>query len=100
MAVAVARRRTDPVSGWKLRQRVAFGLCWAAGLGLCAIAVAIVGYMAYRGAQYLRPSLLIQRPQPGLDQHDTGGFLDPLLGTLMLTVIGISLATPIAVLTA
>src|SRR3954447_19349422 len=100
MAVAVARRRVDPVGKWKVRQRLAFAVCWAAGLGLCAIAVGILGYMAYRGAQYLRPNLLTERPQPGLNQHDIGGFLDPMLGTLMLTVIGIALATPVAVLTA
>jgi phosphate transport system permease protein len=101
MAVAVAtRRRADPVSGWKLSHRLAFAACWAAGLALCAIAVGILGYMGYRGAQYLRPSLLVERPQPGLDQHSIGGFLDPMLGTAMLTVIGIALATPIAVATA
>jgi len=48
---------------------------------LCAIAVAIVGFMAYKGAQYLRPALLVEHPQPGLDQAKTGGFLDPILGT-------------------
>ena len=31
---------------------------------------------------------------------DSGGFLDPIIGTVVLTVIGIALATPIAVATA
>jgi phosphate transport system permease protein len=50
--------------------------------------------------QYLRPGLLFARPQPGLAQGDIGGFLDPLLGTLLLTVIGIAIATPLGVVTA
>jgi phosphate transport system permease protein len=100
MAVALARTRTDPVRRWRLRHQLAFALCWAAGLALCAIAVAIIGFMAYKGAQYLRPALFAERPQPGLDQRDIGGFLDPILGTALLTAIGIAIATPIAVGTA
>ncbi len=71
MATAtVARRARRPgAAAGKISHRLAFAACWAAGLALCAIAVAIVGYMAYRGAQYLRPRLLTERPQPGLDQQ-------------------------------
>ena len=70
---------------------------WGAGLLLVAIGFGIVGYMAFRGVQYLRPSLLFSHPQPDLDQSKSGGFLDPLLGTVILTVIGIAIATPLAV---
>src|SRR5262249_28324660 len=80
--------------------RIALGLCWAAGIALCLIAAAIVLYMAYRGLQYVRPSLLFSRPQPSADQRGSGGFLDPIIGTLLLTTIGICVATPIAVATA
>ena len=51
-----------------------------------AIGFAIVLYMAFRGAQYLRPSLIFSHPQAGLDQSKSGGFLDPLLGTVLLTL--------------
>ena len=30
--------------------------------------------------------MLISHPEPGLDQSKTGGFLDPIEGTLILTV--------------
>jgi phosphate transport system permease protein len=53
-----------------------------------------------RGVQFLRPSLLVSHPQASLDQSRSGGFLDPILGTLLLTVIGIAIATPIGVGTA
>ena len=91
------RRPKDTTADWPLSDRLALGLCWAAGLALCAIAVAIVGYMAYEGLQYLRPSLLWTAPSAEVDQAKTGGFLDPLLGTLLLTTIGIAIAAPIGV---
>jgi phosphate transport system permease protein len=56
--------------------------------------------MLVRGLQYMSLDLLTSHPQAGLDQHKTGGFLDPILGTVMLTVLGIVIATPIAVATA
>jgi len=73
---------------------------WIAGIGLCAIAAAIVLYMGYRGIQYLRPSLIFARPNVSTDQSSSGGFLDPLIGTVVLTVIGIVLALPLAVCSA
>jgi len=94
------RPRGDAVAGWRWSQRLAFGACWAAGIALCFVATAIVGYMAVRGLQYLRPDILFSRPEPGLAQSETGGILDPILGTILLTLIGIVIATPIAVATA
>jgi phosphate transport system permease protein len=73
---------------------------WVAGLGLCAIAGAIVLYMAVRGFEYLRPDLIFSRPQTSPSQSGSGGFLDPLLGTALLTAIGMAIATPLAVSTA
>jgi len=60
---------------------------WGAGLALCAIAAAIVIYMGYRGIQYLRPSLIFTRPQISESSGAavSGGLLDPLLGTLLLS---------------
>jgi len=73
---------------------------WIAGIGLCLIAGAIVVYMGVRGIQYLRPALLFSRPQVSANQAGSGGFLDPLLGTALLTVIGIAVALPLAVASA
>lgn len=89
-------RRSSPLS-WRLRDRAVLACAWIAGLGLCAIAVAIVLYMGYRGIQYLRPGLLFARPAPSASQSHSGGILDPLLGTALLTAIGIALAVPLAV---
>jgi phosphate transport system permease protein len=89
-------KRSSPLH-WRWTDRLALAFAWIAGLGLCAIAAAIVLYMGYRGIQYLRPSLLFSRPEVSLSQSGSGGFLDPVLGTLMLTVIGIVLAAPLAI---
>jgi len=96
------RRRPirDAPSEWRRGDRVAYSLCWAAGLMLCLIAASLVAYMLYRGVQYLRPGLLVHHPVADTDQSKTGGFLDPLIGTLILTAIGVILATPLGVVTA
>jgi phosphate transport system permease protein len=92
-------RRSSPWS-WRWGDRLVLACAWIAGIGLCAIAAAIVLYMGYRGIQYLRPSLIFSRPNLSTDQSGSGGFLDPLIGTLILTVIGIALALPLAVCSA
>ncbi len=92
-------RRSSPLS-WRWSDRLVLLCAWAAGLGLCLIAGAIVVYMAYRGIQYVRPSMIFSRPQTSTSQAGSGGFLDPLLGTLLLTAIGIAFALPLAVVSA
>jgi phosphate transport system permease protein len=93
-------RSLDSTSSWRLSDRIALALCWAAGLLLCLIAASIVIYMLVRGIQYLRPGMLVTHPLPDLNQSKTGGFLDPLIGTFMLTVIGTAIAAPLGVATA
>jgi phosphate transport system permease protein len=79
-------------ASWPLIDRIGLWLCWAAGVLLCLLAASIVIYMLVRGVQFLRPGLLFSHPQPDLDQSKTGGFLDPLIGTFLLTAIGTALA--------
>jgi phosphate transport system permease protein len=88
-------RRSSPMS-WRWGDRLVLAAAWTAGISLCVIAAAIVLYMGYRGIQFLRPSLIFSRPQVSADQAGSGGFLDPLLGTMLLTLIGIVLALPLA----
>jgi phosphate transport system permease protein len=93
-------RGGESLSTWRYGDRLAYLMCWFCGIALCAIAGAIVLYLAVRGVQYLSLTLLTTHPEPGLDQAKSGGFLDPILGTVLLTLIGILIATPIAVATA
>lgn len=96
-APAPKKRVNESISTWRLLDRIGYVVMWAAGLLMCAIGIGIVLFMAFKGLQYLRPDLLVSRPQADLDQSKSGGFLDPLLGTIILTIIGITLATPLAV---
>jgi phosphate transport system permease protein len=93
----VRTRGRDSISSWPLTDRIGYVLCWAAGLLLCALAAVIVGVMLVKGISYLRPALLVEAPKPSTNQSGSGGFLDPIEGTLLLTAIGIALAAPIGV---
>jgi len=93
-------RARDSSASWPLMDRIGLALCWAAGITLCLIAAAIVIYMFVRGTQYLSLDLIVSRPQAGASQAQSGGFLDPLEGTVILTVMGAALAAPLGVATA
>jgi phosphate transport system permease protein len=81
---------------WRWGDRLVLVSAWLAGLFLCAVAAAIVLYMGYKGIQYVRPSLIFTRPRLSGSEAAAGGILDPLLGTLLLTLIGIVIALPLA----
>jgi phosphate transport system permease protein len=97
---AVLTPPRDRTSAWPLADRACYWLCWATGIGLCVIAIAIVLYMFVQGITYLRPSLLFHSPAPSLNQTQSGGFSDPIVGTLIVTLIGTAIAAPIGVMVA
>jgi phosphate transport system permease protein len=86
-----------PGEAWSVWDRIGVALAWIAGIGLCVIAASILIYMLVRGIQFLKPGMLVTHPQPGLGQEGTGGFLDPIIGTFILTVLATAIATPIGV---
>ena len=86
-----------PGEAWSRLDKLGLAFSWAAGIGLCLIAGSIVVYMLVRGLQYLDVSMLVDRPLPDLDQSKTGGFFDPLVGTLLLTILGTAIAAPLGV---
>jgi phosphate transport system permease protein len=90
----------DSSRSWPLRDRIGLALCWAAGLFFCAVAASIVLFMLYKGITQLTPDLLVTRSQSSVDQKSSGGILDPILGTLILTTIGIAIAGPLGVVVA
>ncbi len=94
---AAARPPRERTSSWPLLDRLAYWMCWITGIGLCLVAAAIVVFMFAKGVSYLRPSLFLESPAPSQHQDQAGGFLDPLVGTLIVTAIGIALAGPAGV---
>jgi phosphate transport system permease protein len=95
--LAVARPQRATSASWPLADRVGYWLCWAAGIALCLITLAIVLFMFVKGISYLKLSLFVQSPAPSLQQTASGGFLDPIEGTLILTGLGIVIAAPTGV---
>lgn len=94
------RGAVESSAAWRLSDRAGLALCWLVGLTFCAIAAAIVGFMLVQGLRYVRPALLVTHPTAGFGESDTGGFLDPLLGTLIVALIGLAIALPLGVLSA
>jgi phosphate transport system permease protein len=92
-----AGRARDSIRSWPLPDRIAYALCWTVGIGLCFVTVAIVLFMAVKGISYLRPYLLVEHPNPAPNQSQSGGFLDPIEGTLLLSAVGITIAAPLGV---
>jgi phosphate transport system permease protein len=82
---------------WRVSDRIGLAFCWILGLLFCAIAAAIVLYMLVQGIKYVRPELLASSPKTGFGQENTGGFLDPLLGTFLVGAIGIAIALPVGI---
>jgi len=95
---AAVRPRRESSASWPLIDRIGYWTCWAVGIGLCAVAVGIVLFMLIEGLAALRLNLFVESPSPGvLAEKHSGGFLDPLLGTFLLTAIGIAIALPVGV---
>jgi phosphate transport system permease protein len=93
----VVRAPRERTNSWPLADRVAYLLCWAVGIGLCAIALAIVLFMLVKGISYLNLKMLVQSPAPSQIQTQSGGFLDPIEGTVIVGVLGTVIAAPIGI---
>jgi len=89
--------RKSAEESWSRGDKIGVVMAWAAGILLCVVAATIVIYMLFRGLQYLSFSLLATHPEVGLDQSKTGGFLDPIEGTVILTILGTLIAAPLGV---
>jgi phosphate transport system permease protein len=95
--------KDEEVVPWSVGDRIGVAAAWFCGLLLCAIAGSIVIYMLVRGLQYVNLDAIGQHPvvlSTTESTGTTGGYLDPILGTLILTALGTLIALPIGVATA
>jgi phosphate transport system permease protein len=88
-------RRSESSASWRLTDRIGLGIAWALGLLFCALAAGIVLYVLVQGLRYVTPHLLFTSPTAGYNQTQTGGFLDPMIGTLLCSVIAMLIALPV-----
>ena len=91
------RVRPDTSPPWRLSDRIGLALAWLLGLAFCAIALAIVVYFLVQGIRFVRPSLFVTNPPTGVNPNALGGFLDPLLGTLLVTGMAMIIALPVGI---
>jgi phosphate transport system permease protein len=96
-SLPVSRPPRQSSASWPLLDRLGLWLCWATGIALCLIAVGIVLFMLVKGISYLHPDLFVQSPAPSVRQSEAGGFFDPIVGTFILTALGIAIAGPVGV---
>jgi len=94
------RGATESAATWPLSDRIGLVLCWTAGIALMAVCAAILIFLLVKGLHYLTPNLLLSHPNGDVDQSKSGGILDPLEGTLLLTGIGIAIAAPLGIVAA
>ncbi len=97
---AVAKPPRDSVRTWPLRDRIGYLAAWTTGVMLIVIAASILIYMGFKGAQHIDLSLLTQSPAPELDQSKSGGFKDPLIGTVIVILLSTAIALPLGILIA
>jgi phosphate transport system permease protein len=99
IATAAPRRR-ESASTWRLVDRAGLAFAWLLGLTFCAIAASIVIYLFIQGVRYVTPSLLVTHPTVGYTESQTGGFLDPMIGTVLVALVAMVIALPVGVATA
>src|SRR5436190_7045960 len=85
-ARAAGRRRANAIAMALCLAATAFGLAWL---------VLILGALLYEGLGGLSLSVFTEMtPPPG----EAGGLLNPIVGSILLTVLGMAIGTPIGIL--
>ena len=89
------RSGRDASASWRLTDRIGLAFAWFLGLLFLAVTAGIVVYMFVQGIRYISLELIFTSPAAGFSESETGGFLDPLLGTIIVAVMALAIAFPI-----
>ena len=93
--VVVDRARARRYAGRRYRDVLATGVALVATAGGLAWLVLILGALLWKGFSGLSPAVFTHMtPPPG----SSGGLLNPIFGSLVLTVIAILIGTPVGIL--
>lgn len=77
-----------------------FSACWFSGIIILVVCFTIIIYLFIKGIGAIDWAFLTQDPQPSLREELSGGILAPMIGTILLTAVGIIIAFPWALATA
>ena len=77
-----------------------YSACWLSGIMVIIICVLILVFLLLNGLHVISLDFLLQNPQPSLIENLTGGIFTPIIGTILLVVLGIIISTPWALATA
>lgn len=93
------RRRAarDSSASWRLSDRLGLAFAWVMGVLFLVTTVGIVVFMMVQGVRFVRPELFVTSPAAGFSESDSGGFLDPLLGTVIVAIMAMLIALPIGI---
>src|SRR3954451_15862485 len=89
------RSARDSSASWRWSDRLGLAFAWLLGLLFLAVTAAIVIYMMVQGIRYVRPELFVTHPAAGVTERESGGFLDPLLGTIIVALMAMAIAFPL-----
>ncbi len=82
------------------RHWLAYAALWCSGLITMLICLGIVLFLVVKGAHAISWQFLFTDPLPSMNEALSGGILTPLIGTVLLTTLGIVCALPWAGATA
>ncbi|HBC94791.1 MAG TPA: phosphate ABC transporter permease PtsA [Pelotomaculum sp.] len=84
----------------KKYNQIGYLCCWFSGVLVLGISVLIIIYLAVKGIGVINWQFLTESPQPSLNEALSGGIFSPIIGTVLLTAMGILISLPWALATA
>lgn len=82
------------------KNTLGYSVCWLSGILTLLVCLSIVVFLVVKGVGALNWDFFATDPRPSLQEDLTGGILAPIVGTIMLTTLGILFAIPWALATA
>lgn len=90
---------TNKVRGHTVDSGIGYAYSWLSIAMVTAVCLFIVLNVLYLGIDVISLDFLVKEPNPSAMNTDAGGILTPMIGTALLTLIGIAIALPLSLST-
>ncbi|MBJ7330321.1 MAG: phosphate ABC transporter permease PstA [Solirubrobacteraceae bacterium] len=87
----------DSSASWRWTDRLGLAFAWALGVGFLVLTAGIVLYLMVQGIRFIKFDYFVSSPSAGFTESERGGFLDPLIGTITLAIMSMTIAFPLGV---